>query len=193
MLRYPDKRFATESGADATIVVDPDHARFSAWYEFFPRSTSAQPGEHGTFADCEARLPYISKMGFNVVYLPPIHPIGRTFRKGRNNNPQAQPGEPGSPWAIGSGAGGHKVIHSELGTLEDFHSFVKKAKSLDLLVALDIAFQVAPEHPYVSDHKTGSANAPTAPFNMLKTLPRNTRTSIPSILRARIGKPCGTS
>jgi len=172
MLRYPDKRFATESGANATIVVDPDHARFSAWYEFFPRSTSAQPGEHGTFADCEARLPYISKMGFNVVYLPPIHPIGRTFRKGRNNNPQAQPGEPGSPWAIGSGAGGHKVIHSELGTLDDFHSFVKKAKSLDLLVALDIAFQVAPEHPYVSDHENWFRKRPDGTIQYAENPPK---------------------
>ena len=93
VLRYPDKRFATESTPELTIVVDPVRARFSSWYEFFPRSTSEKPGAHGTFADCEKRLPYIAAMGFNVVYLPPVHPIGRSFRKGRNNNPESQPGD----------------------------------------------------------------------------------------------------
>ena len=101
-LRYPDKRFATESSPELTIVVDPVRARFSSWYEFFPRSTAQKPGAHGTFADCEKRLPYIAEMGFNVVYMPPIHPIGRMFRKGPNNNPESQPGDFGSPWAIGA-------------------------------------------------------------------------------------------
>ena len=172
MSRYADKRFATDSNSEATIVVDPDHARFSAWYEFFPRSAAPRAGEHGTFADCEARLPYISKMGFNVVYLPPIHPIGRTFRKGRNNNPLALPGEPGSPWAIGSGAGGHKVIHSDLGTLDDFHSFAQKARSLNLFVALDIAFQVAPDHPYVTDHENWFRKRPDGTIQYAENPPK---------------------
>ncbi len=97
------------------MVVDPVRARFSAWYELFPRSTAEELGKHGTFADCEKRLEYIAGMGFNVVYLPPIHPIGIEFRKGRNNATEAQPSDCGSPWAIGSAEGGHKAIHSELG------------------------------------------------------------------------------
>ena len=145
----PTRRFATESDRELFIVVDPVRARFSSWYEFFPRSTAAESGRHGTFADCEKLLPYIAGMGFNVVYLPPIHPIGRTFRKGRNNSPKAQAGDCGSPWAIGAKEGGHKAILSELGTLEDFKHFVLQAKEHDLSVALDIAFQVSPDHPYV--------------------------------------------
>jgi starch synthase (maltosyl-transferring) len=149
------------------------HARFSAWYEFFPRSTAAEPGKHGTFADCEKRLPYIAEMGFNVVYtFRPFIPSAALFRKGRNNNPEAQPGEPGSPWAIGSDEGGHKEIHSELGTIEDFRRFVQKANELDLMVALDIAFQVAPDHPYVREHENWFRKRPMARFNTPKTLPK---------------------
>jgi starch synthase (maltosyl-transferring) len=171
-LRYPDKRFATESDREDLIVVDPPHARFSAWYEFFPRSTAAEPGKHGTFADCEKRLPYIAEMGFNVVYLPPIHPIGRMFRKGRNNSTEAQPDEPGSPWAIGSAEGGHKSVHSELGTVEDFRKFVQKARSLDLLVALDIAFQVAPDHPYVREHEDWFRKRPDGTIQYAENPPK---------------------
>lgn len=152
VLRYPDKRFATESDRELQIVVEPVRARFSSWYEFFPRSTAAEPGRHGTFADCEKRLDYVAGLGFNVVYLPPVHPIGSTFRKGRNNSPQAGPGDYGSPWAIGAEDGGHKAIHKELGTPEDFRRFVKKAKELELSVALDVAFQASPDHPYVREH-----------------------------------------
>ena len=152
-LRYPDKRFASSSERELFIVVDPVRARFSSWYEFFPRSSAQEPGKHGTFADCEKRLSYIADMGFNVVYLPPIHPIGRTFRKGRNNSPDAEPGDSGSPWAIGSKEGGHKSILSELGALDDFRRFVARARELDLSVALDIAFQAAPDHPYVKEHE----------------------------------------
>ncbi|MGA7243097.1 MAG: maltotransferase domain-containing protein, partial [Terracidiphilus sp.] len=159
-LRYPDKRFATESNPELTIVVDPVRARFSSWYEFFPRSTAEKPGVHGTFADCERRLPYIAEMGFNVVYLPPIHPIGRSFRKGRNNNPESQPGDCGSPWAIGAREGGHKEILSDLGTVEDFKRFVTKAGDLGMSVALDIAFQAAPDHPYVKVQETWFKNRP---------------------------------
>ena len=192
VLRYPDKHFATESDRELVIVVDPVRARFSAWYEFFPRSTSPEPGRHGTFADCEKRLTYISEMGFDVVYLPPIHPIGVNFRKGRNNSPQSQPGDYGSPWAIGSADGGHKSIHPELGTLDDFHRFVAKVKDLDMSLALDIAFQAAPDHPYVQrPRETGSVSARTEPFNTPKTRRRSIRTSIRSTLRARTGRHVG--
>jgi starch synthase (maltosyl-transferring) len=170
--RYPDKRFATESERELEIVVEPVRARFSSWYEFFPRSTAAEAGKHGTFADCEKRLPSIADMGFNVVYMPPIHPIGRMFRKGPNNNPESQPGDNGSPWAIGSEDGGHKAIHKELGTLEDFRSFVAKANELDLSVALDIAFQVAPDHPYVRDHESWFRKRPDGTIQYAENPPK---------------------
>jgi starch synthase (maltosyl-transferring) len=172
ILRYPDKRFATESDFEHAIVVDPVRARFSAWYEFFPRSTAEQPGKHGTFADCEKRLPYVAELGFNVVYLPPIHPIGRMFRKGRNNNPQAEAGDYGSPWAIGAKEGGHKDILSDLGTLEDFKRFIAKAKSHDLSVALDIAFQVAPDHPYVRAHESWFKKRPDGTIQYAENPPK---------------------
>jgi starch synthase (maltosyl-transferring) len=172
VLRYPDKRYSTESDREATVVVDPMHARFSAWYEFFPRSTAADADMHGTFADCEKRLEYVAEMGFNVVYLPPIHPIGHLFRKGRNNNPDAQPGEPGSPWAIGSVEGGHKEIHSDLGTIEDFRRFVKKANDLGLTVALDIAFQAAPDHPYVREHENWFRKRPDGTIQYAENPPK---------------------
>jgi starch synthase (maltosyl-transferring) len=152
MVRYPDRRFASQLDRELVIVVDPVRARFSSWYELFPRSTAPQPGRHGTFADCEARLPYVAEMGFDVVYLPPVHPVGRTFRKGKNNSVVAEPDDTGSPWAIGASEGGHKSVHPQLGTLQDFRRFVKRAEALGMQVALDIAFQVAPDHPYVKDH-----------------------------------------
>jgi len=171
-LRYPDKRFASESAGEYPIVVDPVIARFSAWYEFFPRSTAEEPGKHGTFADSETRLPYIAEMGFNVVYLPPIHPIGVNFRKGRNNNPESQPGDYGSPWAIGSAEGGHKSIHSELGTLEDFRRFVARAKEFDLALAMDIAFQAAPDHPYVNEHENWFRKRPDGTIQYAENPPK---------------------
>jgi starch synthase (maltosyl-transferring) len=171
-LRYPDKRFATESDREYNIVVDPVIARFSAWYEFFPRSTVQEAGTHGTFADAEKRLPSIAEMGFNVVYLPPIHPIGVNFRKGRNNNPVSQPGDCGSPWAIGSADGGHKSIHAQLGTLADFHRFVARAKDLDLTVALDIAFQAAPDHPYVREHENWFKKRPDGTIQYAENPPK---------------------
>ncbi len=152
MLRYPDRRFATRLDRELALVVDPVRARFSSWYELFPRSTSPEAARAGTLADCEARLPYIAQMGFNVVYLPPIHPVGLAFRKGKNNSVTAQPGDVGSPWAIGSAEGGHKAVHPDLGTIEDFRRLVRRAADLGLQTALDIAFQVAPDHPYVEEH-----------------------------------------
>jgi starch synthase (maltosyl-transferring) len=152
MLRYPDRLFATESERELAIIVDPVRGRFSSWYEFFPRSTSATPGAHGTFSDCEKRLPYVAEMGFDVVYLPPIHPIGFKFRKGKNNSVTAEPDDVGSPWAIGAPDGGHKAILKDLGTLEEFRRFVKRAEEFGIQIALDIAFQVSPDHPYVAEH-----------------------------------------
>jgi starch synthase (maltosyl-transferring) len=149
--RYPDRRFATRYGRELGVTVDRERARFSTWYELFPRSCGPE-GRHGTFRDCEARLAYLAEMGFDVLYLPPIHPIGPTFRKGKNNAPAAEAGDVGSPWAIGSEEGGHKAVHPELGSLEDFRRLVGKARELGIEVALDVAWQTSPDHPYVREH-----------------------------------------
>ncbi len=133
------------------VAVDRERARFSTWYELFPRS-AGKPGAHGTFADVEARLPYVASMGFDVLYLPPIHPIGITERKAPNNKPGAGRNDPGSPWAIGGESGGHKSIHPALGTLADFERLVAKANERSIEIALDIAFQTSPDHPYVREH-----------------------------------------
>ena len=150
--RYPDRGGDTRYGKELAVVVDREKARFSAWYEMFPRSSAVEPGVHGTFKDCERLLSYVASMGFDTLYLPPIHPIGYTHRKGKNNSITAAADDPGSPWAIGSAEGGHKSIHPQLGTVEEFRSFVTKAESLDLEVALDLAYQCSPDHPYVREH-----------------------------------------
>ena len=134
------------------LEVERKKALFSSWYEFFPRSASPVPGKHGTFKDCIRLLPRVAEMGFDVIYFPPIHPIGEVNRKGLNNSLRANPGDPGSPWAIGSEKGGHKAIHPELGTLKDFTNLVKAAESYDIEIALDIAYQCAPDHPWVKEH-----------------------------------------
>jgi starch synthase (maltosyl-transferring) len=149
MDRHLDRTDATR-GDSYELVVDRERARFAAWYEFFPRSGVA--GRHGTFRDAESQLERAAAMGFDVVYLPPIHPIGRAHRKGRNNSLTSQPGEPGSPWAIGGAEGGHDAVHPDLGTLADFDRFVARARSLKLEVALDFAIQCSPDHPYVRQH-----------------------------------------
>ncbi len=150
--RYPDQHLASRYDKELPLVVDRPKARFSTWYEVFPRSCAPEAGRHGTFRDCETLFPYIASMGFDVLYLPPIHPIGTSFRKGKNNSITAQPGDVGSPWAIGSAEGGHKSIHPQLGTLEDFRHFVSTAAQYGLEVALDIAFQCSPDHPYAHEH-----------------------------------------
>jgi starch synthase (maltosyl-transferring) len=127
-------------------------ALFSTWYELFPRSTSEEKGRHGTFQTCLKELPRIAKMGFDTLYLPPIHPIGERFRKGKNNSLTATIQDPGSPWAIGSKDGGHDAIHPQLGTLTEFRQFVLEAEALGLEVAIDLAFQCSPDHPYVQKH-----------------------------------------
>jgi starch synthase (maltosyl-transferring) len=150
--KHAGRSEVTTYGKELRVEVDRERARFGAWYEMFPRSCAAEPRRHGTFADCIARLPYVAGMGFDVLYLPPIHPIGKSYRKGRNNNPVCSPGDVGSPWAIGGEEGGHKSIHPELGTLEEFRKLVAEARKHGLEIALDIAFQCTPDHPYVKEH-----------------------------------------
>jgi starch synthase (maltosyl-transferring) len=152
MKLYSVRRWVTSYGKELIVVVERGKARSSAWYEMFPRSCALEPGRHGTFRDCERRLDYVAASGFDVLYLPPIHPIGHAFRKGKNSTLQANPDDPGSPWAIGSADGGHKAVHSQLGTLADFRRLVAKAKELGIEIALDIAYQCAPDHPYVREH-----------------------------------------
>ena len=149
---FPDRSLASESPFVRRILVDPPRALFSSWYELFPRSWAAEAGRHGTFADCERLLPEIAALGFDVLYLPPIHPIGSRFRKGRNNSTVSGPDDVGSPWAIGSEEGGHKAIHPALGGWEEFRRFQERAREFGLEIALDIALQCSPDHPYVREH-----------------------------------------
>ena len=153
---YPLRELVTR-GEQYGVWVDRPAARFAAWYELFPRSTGGRDADgvpvHGTFATAAKALPRVAKMGFDVVYLPPIHPIGEVHRKGRNNTVTAAPGDVGSPWAIGSKLGGHDAVHPELGTIEDFDDFVAAAADLGLEVALDLALQCAPDHPWAKDHR----------------------------------------
>jgi starch synthase (maltosyl-transferring) len=152
MWRNAERKFATRYPIEVFIEVDRKRASFSTWYELFPRSAAAEEGRHGTFADVERHLPRIAKMGFDVLYLPPIHPIGTTFRKGKNNRVAAESGDVGSPWAIGGTEGGHKSIHPQLGTMEQFEHLIAAAQQHGVEMALDIAFQVSPDHPYVQEH-----------------------------------------
>ena len=158
---YPDTSLETAS-PELTVVVDRHRARFCAWYELFPRSLGGGGGNggageggearHGTFADLERHLPYIAGMGFDIVYLPPIHPIGTSHRKGKNNAGTAAPDDPGSPWAIGSPEGGHTAIHPQLGTMEQFHRVIASAERFGMEIALDFAIQCSPDHPWVREH-----------------------------------------
>lgn len=141
----------TEYDRVLPVRVDRTRARFGSWYEFFPRSCG-EPGVHGTFADAERALYRIAAMGFDVVYLPPIHPVGVTNRKGRNNSLVAQPGDVGSPWAIGGAGGGHTAVAPELGTVADFERFARTARSLGVEIALDYALQCSPDHPWLKEH-----------------------------------------
>ncbi|HXS27579.1 MAG TPA: alpha-1,4-glucan--maltose-1-phosphate maltosyltransferase [Steroidobacteraceae bacterium] len=159
--RHPDPELVLTREPPLVLVADRERARFSSWYELFPRSTVQGAGapavtgrtpRHGTFRDCEARLPHIAALGFDVLYLPPIHPIGKTERKGPNNAPSTSPRDPGSPWAIGGDGGGHTAIHPELGTIDDLRRLIARAGELGIELALDIAFQCSPDHPYVREH-----------------------------------------
>ncbi len=152
MKRLPDRALATRYSPALEVVCDRPAARFAAWYEMFPRSAASERGVHGTFADAATRLPAIRAMGFDVVYLPPIHPIGHAFRKGKNNTASVDPADPGSPWAIGNEHGGHTAVEPKLGTLSDFERFVAAARANNLEVALDYALQCSPDHPAVAEH-----------------------------------------
>ena len=151
-MRYPDLTHALIDPVVYPLTVERERARFSSWYEFFPRSAAGDGQRHGTFADCEAWLPYVQRMGFDVLYFPPIHPIGRSKRKGRNNTLDPGADDVGSPWAVGAAEGGHDAILSALGTLTDFQQLLQRAAEHGIEIALDIAFQCAPDHPWVKQH-----------------------------------------
>jgi starch synthase (maltosyl-transferring) len=188
MDRYADKTLAVTYAKELEVVVDPEQARFSAWYELFPRS-AGDPGAgraqgapsavHGTFRDVERRLPEIAGMGFDVLYLPPIHPIGKTHRKGANNSVTAGPDEPGSPWAIGSEEGGHKSINPRLGTLDDFQHLMKAAREHGMQVALDLAFQCSPDHPYTREHPEWFKHRPDGSIQYAENPPKKYEDILP--------------
>jgi len=154
MWRCGKREYAVTYDKVLPVRVDSPLARFSAWYELFPRSTAQKAGEHGTLRDVERLLPYIAELGFDILYLPPIHPIGRQFRKGPNNTTESGPDDPGSPWAIGGPEGGHRDVHPQLGTLEDVRHLAEAARTHEISLALDIAFQASPDHPYVTTNAT---------------------------------------
>ena len=165
MWRNSDRRYAARTECEYAIEVDRPRAAFSTWYELFPRSV-------GTLRDVEAQLPRIAKMGFDVLYLPPIHPIGKTFRKGRNNVVNAGPNDVGSPWAIGGDGGGHMSIDPQLGTVDDFRHLIGAAKQSGLEVALDIAFQSSPDHPYVREHEEWFLKRPDGSIQYAENPPK---------------------
>jgi starch synthase (maltosyl-transferring) len=168
----PDRRHMTSYVRELEVVVDREKARFSSWYELFPRSTSSEPGRHGTFKDLEARLPYVAGMGFDVLYLPPVHPIGGSHRKGKNNVTTPEAGAPGSPWAIGSEEGGHTAIHPDLGTVEDFDRLVERATDFGLEVAMDLAYQCSPDHPWVREHPEWFRHRPDGSIQYAENPPK---------------------
>jgi starch synthase (maltosyl-transferring) len=167
-----DRRAASRYARTLRVTVDPVRARFGAWYEMFPRSCTPDPARSGTFREAEARLAEVAAMGFDVVYLPPIHPIGRTHRKGRNNALAGEAGDPGSPWAIGSHEGGHTAVEPGLGTLADFDRFVGTATRLGLEIALDIAFQASPDHPWVREHPEWFRHRPDGSIKYAENPPK---------------------
>ncbi len=179
MAKYPDRRFATRYKKELAVTVDRSKAGFSTWYELFPRSFANRPGAYGTFRDLEQALPYVASMGFDVLYLPPIHPIGRVHRKGKNNALAASTEDPGSPWAIGSEEGGHKSVDPRLGTLEDFKRLVARAKDYNMEVALDIAFQCAPDHPYVKEHPEWFRKRPDGTVQYAENPPKKYEDIVP--------------
>ncbi len=172
MARHEDRGRATRSDRVFAVMVERERARFGAWYEMFPRSAGTDPTRSATFDEAAARLPYVAAMGFDVLYLPPIHPIGISFRKGRNNSLTPAPADPGSPWAIGAAEGGHKAVEPGLGTLEDFDRFVKAAERHGLEIALDIAYQASPDHPYVKAHPSWFRHRPDGTIKYAENPPK---------------------
>lgn len=172
MRKYQEHAYGTRYSKELLVSVSRERAGFSAWYEVFPRSCATEPGGHGTFKNVEEWLPYIASMNFDVLYLPPIHPIGHSFRKGKNNSEKPEPDDVGSPWAIGSEERGHKAIHPRLGTLEDFQHLIAKAKEHGLEMALDLAFQCSPDHPYVREHPTFFRKRPDGTIQYAENPPK---------------------
>jgi starch synthase (maltosyl-transferring) len=172
MRARPDRSASTCADHPLRVIADPVRARFGAWYEMFPRSCTPDPRRGGTLREAESRLPDIAAMGFDVLYLPPVHPIGTTNRKGRNNALRAAPGDPGSPWAIGAEAGGHTAIDPGLGTLDDFDRFVATARHLGLQIALDIAFQASPDHPWTKTHPQWFQRRPDGSIKFAENPPK---------------------
>src|SRR3989442_1002335 len=172
MQARPDRSQAATYERVLAVTVDPVRARYGAWYEMFPRSCTPDPSRSGTFREAEARLPEVADMGFDGLYLPPIHPIGRTHRKGRNNSLTPGPDDPGSPWAIGAEAGGHTAVEPGLGTIEDFDRFVGVANRLGLEVALDIAYQASPDHPWVQEHPDWFKHRPDGTIKYAENPPK---------------------
>jgi starch synthase (maltosyl-transferring) len=170
--RYPDFSYVSDAGKELRLWVDRERARFSSWYELFPRSASPDPTRHGTLADVALLLPEIAAMGFDILYMPPIHPIGLAFRKGPNNTTTAGPDDEGSPWAIGSPEGGHKAIHSKLGTFADFDNLVSAARENGMEIALDIAFQCSPDHPWVKEHPDWFIHRPDGTIQYAENPPK---------------------
>ena len=172
MARHADRATGLVYPKALPVRVDRERARFGTWYEMFPRSAASEPGRHGTFKDVEKRLPYVADMGFDVLYLPPVHPIGRAFRKGPNNSLTAGPDDPGSPWGIGGAEGGHKAVHPHLGTLADFDHLLARARDFGIEIALDVAFQCSPDHPYVKEHPDWFRHRPDGTIKYAENPPK---------------------
>jgi starch synthase (maltosyl-transferring) len=170
--RHPDRRTATRYDRELELVVDRPSAATGAWYELFPRSQGRRPGHATTLVEAEWRLPELARLGFDVVYLPPIHPIGSTNRKGRNNAERAKPDDVGSPWAVGSADGGHEAVAHELGGLGEFVHFQRAAARQGLEVALDLAIQASPDHPWVRDHPEWFRHAPDGSIRYAENPPK---------------------
>lgn len=177
--RYEDRSHATAYERELEVVVDRERARFATWYELFPRSTAPEPARHGTFADVVHLLPEIAAMGFDVLYLPPIHPIGRSFRKGRAGALAAASEDPGSPWAIGGPEGGHTAVHPELGTLDDFRALVAEARRHGIEVALDLAYQASPDHPWLREHPDWFRRRPDGTVQYAENPPKKYQDILP--------------
>lgn len=172
MQQHQEHAHRTRYDKELRVSVGRERANFSSWYEIFPCSCSPTPGEHGTFKDVEGWLPYIQSMHFDVLYFPPIHPVGDAFRKGKNNAETPEADDVGSPWAIGSKEGGHKAIHPRLGTLADFKALIAKAKNHGLEIALDIAFQCSPDHPWVIEHPSFFRKRPDGTIQYAENPPK---------------------
>jgi starch synthase (maltosyl-transferring) len=172
MALHADRSQATRYRHELHVTVERERARFGAWYEMFPRSSGSDPDKSGSFRDAEAQLPYIASMGFDVLYVPPIHPIGRAFRKGRNNTLDPGPDDVGSPWAIGAEGGGHDAVEPSLGTIDDFDRFVATARRQGLELAIDLAYQASPDHPYVNDHPAWFRQRPDGTIKYAENPPK---------------------